>query len=99
MQTSSGSVPRLGTIKLKILELLCLILSAEVSNLAINHIIECKGPLMILDMMCTFHRHSVFQLTCLYFIRLCLRVGTLRKAILEDFGLLDFIIAKASEQW
>lgn len=99
VQTSSGVVPKLGVVKFKIVELLCLLLSAEVTPLAIKHIIESRGPLVILKMMSTYHRHSIFQFTCLYFIRLCLRIEILRESILEDFGLLDFIIAKATTEW
>lgn len=50
-------------------------------------------------MLCKYHQHSVFHQLALYFIRLCLRVKPLREALFSKFGILEFIVVKATEEW
>ena len=71
----------------------------DCSPLLISHLIEGKAPLIVLKMLCKYHQHSVLHQIVLYFIRLCLRVGDLRNALFKQFGIIEFVIVKATEEW
>merc|ERR1711879_426723 len=56
-------------------------------------------PLIVMQMMCKYHRHSILHLYCLYFFRLCLRIENLRESLFTKFGILDFVQVKATPEW
>lgn len=99
MSTVSGSIEPLGMIRLRILELFCVMLETSLGALTIDQLIESDGLLTVLKLLVLFPHHSIMQQTVLYFLHLCLRVEPLAVALLSRCGLADFLILKAGEEW
>lgn len=97
---SSGStVPQIGPVKLKIVELLCVVLQMNITPLTVERLLECKAPHILLQMMCKYHSSSIFHSYVVQFIRQCLRVSGLREALFNDYKILDFLVDNAKKEW
>ena len=97
--TTDGEIEALGVLRLKILELFCVLLETSAAPLTVEQVVESGCLLVILKMLCRFPRNSIMQQTILYLLHLCLRIKEIASPLLNRFGMADFIIVKATEEW
>lgn len=71
----------------------------NITPLTVTRLLECKAPLVLMNMMCTYHSSSIFQSYVIFFLRRCIRVSELREALFNEYKILDFIIEKAEIEW